>query len=255
MNVNMNAADPPEIPADEEGTSLVQSEPRAPLVKDNPRVPILHKEKAIKVLIADDHPFVRKGIKQCINDNPDMKVVGESGTALGVFEFLSREKCDILILDIGLPDQTGLEVLRILRKTHPALPVLILSMYPQAEFSKHCLEAGAAGFISKSNATTQLVGAIRQVTGGSRYIAPLTDDKSTPQKCDDPVLSRHKALSAREFHIFCQIVAGQPLKLIASELGVGVSTISRQRASILKKMGMTSNQDIVEYAQTHQLCS
>ena len=115
---------------------------------------------ALKVLIADDHPFVRCGIKQCINDSTGLSVVGEAGTARDVFDFLSRSQCDVLVLDIGLPDQSGLEVLRILHKTQPALPVLMLTMYPEEQFSAYCLRAGAAGFLNKADASNHLIDAI-----------------------------------------------------------------------------------------------
>jgi two-component system invasion response regulator UvrY len=122
----------------------------------------------IRVLIADDHPFVRSGIKQCINDSDGMQVVGEAGSAAEVFGFLSRSSCDVLVLDIGLPDQSGLEVLRLLKLSHPALPVLILTMYPEDQYAAHCMRAGAAGFLSKSNASNYLVDAIRKATRNGR---------------------------------------------------------------------------------------
>ena len=128
MNELLNAVDPPDKPEDDEATAAAQSDAREKPRGNHPSMPFIQKNKPIRVLIADDHPLVRKGIKQCINDDRDMEVVGESGTALGVFEFLNRDKCDVLVLDIGLPDRTGLDVRGILKKTHPAFQVFILSL-------------------------------------------------------------------------------------------------------------------------------
>ena len=120
----------------------------------------------INVLLADDHPLMRNGIKQCINDSPGMQVVGEAGTAAEVLEFLGRSECDVLVLDIDLPDRSGLEVLRILNLSHPALPKIMLSQYSENQFSPFCLRAGAAGFLNKANAASQLVDAIRKAARG-----------------------------------------------------------------------------------------
>ncbi len=120
----------------------------------------------INVLLADDHPLMRSGIRQCINDSPGMRVVGEAGTAQEVFDFLKHSECDVLVLDVDLPDRSGLEVLRILNITHPALPKLMLSQYSENQFSPFCLRAGAVGFLNKANAGTQLVDAIRKAARG-----------------------------------------------------------------------------------------
>ncbi len=214
--------------------------------------------EAIKVLIADVHPFVRSGIKQCINDNPGMAVVGEAGTAAEVFDFLKRSTCDVLVLDIGLPDQSGLEVLRILKKSRPALPVLILTMFPEDQFAPFCLRAGAAGFLSKSNASNHLVDAIREAARNGRG-APRAQGApgGTPaaKPGDAPPVLPHQALSAREFQIFCHIASGKTRPAIAANLKLSPKTVSACRVRILKLMGMTGNADIVRYGLAHHLCS
>ena len=210
--------------------------------------------KTIKVLIADDHPFVRSGIKQCINDSAGMAVIGEAGTAKGVFDFLRHSSCDVLVLDIGLPDQSGLEVLRILKKTQPTLPVLILTMYPEDQFSQFCLRAGAAGFLSKANASNHLVDAIRKVARGGPGAPPATEGELPPSSGLPPGLP-HQELSAPQFQIFCQIASGKTRKAIATELGLSLKTLSAERVHILKTMRMTLDTEIVRYAFSHQLCS
>lgn len=206
----------------------------------------------IKVLIADDHPFVRGGIKQCINDSLGMTVVGEAGTALDVFNFLGRAKCDVLVLDIGLPDQSGLEVLRVLKKSHPELPVLILTMYPEDQFAQFCLRAGAAGFLSKSNASSHLVEAIRKAALNGRGV-PGGILKTRKSKV--PPVKLHETLSGREFQIFCQIASGRTQKAIASQLKLSPRQVSASRANILKLMDMAGDADIVRYVAENNLCS
>lgn len=209
----------------------------------------------IKVMIADDHPIVRKGIRQSITGVAGMEVVQEAGTAREVFEFLSRAPCDVVVLDITLPDQSGLEVLRVLKQSHPALSVLILTMFPEEQYAVHCLRAGAAGFLNKSSAATLLAEAIRKVANGGRYVSPALAEMLAFEKNDAPLASPHKVLSGREFQIFCQIAAGRTQKSIAAELKLSAKTVSTHRTRLLKKMKMEGNADIVRYALTHQLIS
>ena len=209
----------------------------------------------IKVLIADDHPVVRKGLRQCIAENPGMTVVQEAGTARELLDFLSRSKCDVVVLDINLPDQSGLEILRVLKQNHPALPVLVLTMFPEDQYAVHCLRAGAAGFLNKASAANHLVDAILKVAQGGRYVSAALAETLAFDKHETAPESPHKVLSGREFQIFCQIATGKTQKAIASELGLSAKTISTHRFRILKKMGMTSNADMVRYALARQLIS
>ena len=209
----------------------------------------------IKVLIADDHPVVRKGIKQGITGISGIEVVQEAGTAREVFDFLGRASCDVLVLDITLPDQSGLEVLRQLKQSHPGMAVLILTMFPEDQYAVHCLRAGAAGFLSKSSAAEQLVEAIRKVAQGGRYVSAALAENLAFEKNNPPLESPHKVLSGREFQIFCQIASGKTQKAIAAELSLSAKTVSTHRTRILKKLRMDSNADIVKYAMTHQLTS
>ena len=207
----------------------------------------------IRVLIADDHPLVRSGIKQCINDSAGMEVVGEAGTAKGVFDFLGVSQCDVLVLDIGLPDQSGLEVLRILKKTHPRLPVLMLTMYPEDQFSQFCLRAGAAGFLSKANASNFLVDAIRKVSRTGHAPSAAGTPGAAPGLA--PPQLPHEAMSAREYQIFCLIASGRTQQAIATELKLSLKKVRAFRLGILEIMHMTDDADIVSYARLHHLHS
>lgn len=209
----------------------------------------------IKILIADDHPLVRKGIKQSIAGVTGMEVVQEAGSAREVYEFLARATCDVMVLDITLPDQSGLEILRVMKQSHPAIAVLILTMFPEDQYAVHCLRAGASGFLNKGSADQLLAEAIRKIAKGGRYVSPELAESLAFEKNDAPSLSPHKVLSSREFQIFCQIATGRTQKAIAAELGLSAKTVSTHRTRLLRKMLMESNADIVRYALTHQLIS
>ena len=209
----------------------------------------------IRVLIADDHPLVRKGIKQSITGLPGIEVVHEAGSAREVFEFLTRSTCDVMVLDITLPDQSGLEILRVMKQSHPAISVLILTMFPAEQYAVHCLRAGAAGFLNKGSAADLLAEAIRKVAKGGRYVSPELAESLAFEKNDAPLESPHMVLSGREFQIFCQIAAGRTQKSIANELKLSAKTVSTNRTRLLKKLNMQGNADIVRYALTHQLIS
>jgi DNA-binding NarL/FixJ family response regulator len=204
---------------------------------------------------------VRKGIKQCIAELSDMTVMEEAGSAHEVFDFFNRSRCDVLVLGITLSDLNGLEILRIMKQAHPdvaVLAMLILAGCPEDECAAHCLRAGAAGIFSKSCAPDELPVAIRKIARGGRYVPPALAEtlvfEKTAASPAAPV-TPHKALSGREFQIFCQLATGRAQKAIAAGLGLSAKTISTHRFRMLRKMRMNSNADIVRYALTHQLVS
>ena len=207
----------------------------------------------IRVLIADDHPVVRTGIKHSLMENPGITVVHEAGTARELFDYLSHSSCDVVVMDIVLPDQNGLEVLRLLKQSHPQLPVLILTLFPEDLYAVHCLRAGAAGFLNISNNPSQFAEAIMKAHRGGRYLSPELAESLVFEKHDAPFASPHKALTGREFQVFCQIATGRAQKAIAGELGLSAKTISTHRVRLLRKMRMNNNADIVRYALAHQL--
>ena len=211
-----------------------------------------------KILIADDQPFVRKGIKQCIAENPDLTLVDEAGSAQQVLDFFNHSRCDVLVLGITLSEMNGLEILRVLKETHPEVAVLILTASPEDSYAAHCLRAGAAGIFGKSCAPDQLPGAIRKIARGGRYVpAALAETLAFEKTAASPEapVTPHKALSGREFQVFCQLATGRAQKAIAAGLGLSAKTISTHRFRLLRKMRMSSNADIVRYALTHQLVS
>lgn len=199
----------------------------------------------IKVLIVDDHPIVRHGLKQILAEESDMSG-GEAENGNDALALVRRENFDLVVLDINLPDISGLEVLKQLKKARPKLPVLVLSMYPEEQFAVQALKGGAAGYITKKSAPEELVKAIRKVLTGGRYISPslaekLAFDLQTGEK------PRHETLSNREFQVMCMIASGKTVKQIADELFLSVETVSTYRARILDKMNMKTNAKLTHY--------
>jgi len=199
----------------------------------------------ITVLIADDHDIVREGLKQIVSETNDIVVGGEARTGAEAIDALRKERWDAVILDLNLPDRTGLDVLRQMRSIAPHVPVLILSMQEQATYAARALQMGASGYVSKNNAREHLINAIRKVARGERFLTPvhaeaLAFDLVKPLE--------HQELSGREFQILCLIAAGKPPRDIAAELNVSVKTVATHRARLLAKLGLKNNAEIVQYA-------
>lgn len=209
---------------------------------------------SIRILIADDHAIVRAGLKQFIADEQDMEVTGEAETGAQTVELARSGDWDVVLLDISMPDRSGVDTLKTLKHVKPDLPVLILSGFPEGQYAINLLRAGASGYLNKESAPAELVRAIRTVVSGRRYVSAtlaqiLADDIGNAAS-DRPV---HTALSEREFQIFCKLAAGQAVSKIADELFLSVKTVSTYRTRILEKMNMKTNADLTYYAIKNQL--
>lgn len=206
----------------------------------------------IRVIIVDDHPVVRLGLRQIIEGQPDMAVAGEAANAAEFFSLLRKTDCNLIILDIKLPDRDGFDVLGQLKNEKPDLRVLILSMSEEDRYALRFFKAGAAGYLMKESAPTELVKAIRKVGSGGRYVSASLAEKLVAHldPSDRPV---HERLSDREFRILCMIAGGRSLKGIAEELCISEKTVSTYRSRILEKMKMTANADLTRYALEHNL--
>ena len=202
----------------------------------------------IRILIADDHAIVRAGLKQFVADQADMSVAGEAATGAETVSLVRNEAYDVVLLDISMPDRNGVDTLKQLKQIRPEMPVLMLSAHAEEQYAVNLLRAGAAGYVSKETASTQLVQAIRTVTRGRKYVSPdlaqVLADGVTGQG-DAPL---HASLSQREFQIFCKLAAGAAVSKIADELNLSVKTVSTYRTRILEKMAMKSNADLTYYA-------
>ena len=206
----------------------------------------------IKVIIVDDHPVVRRGLKQIIEDEPDMEVVGEAKNAGECFSLVQKTDCTLVVLDITLPDRNGFDVLKQLKYEHPNLPILILSVHPEEQYGLRFIKAGASGYLMKEGAPEELVKAIRKVTAGGKYISASLAEKlvSHLDASDKPP---HENLSDREFQILCMIAQGKSLKSIADELCIGEKTVSTYRSRIMEKMKIGTNSGLTRYALENKL--
>ncbi len=199
----------------------------------------------IKILIADDHPLVREGIRRILDGAEGIQVVAEAATGREAIHKVREAKPDILLLDISMPEGGGIETLRNVKdKTR----VLILSMHPEDQYAIRMLKEGAAGYLSKSSATTELVDAIRRVHSGRRYISPALADKLADSLGTGFEEDPHDRLSARELQILTLIGSGNSVSEIAEELLISVKTVSTHRTRILRKMDMKHNLDLIRYS-------
>lgn len=207
----------------------------------------------IRILIADDHPLIRAGIKQAIEDNFDVDAVDEVGTSQEVIEKVWHQHYDVVLLDITLPGRSGLEVLRQLRQDRYEAPVLILSVHPEKQYAVRALKAGASGYLTKMSATDELVDAIRVVLRGEKYITSSLAKVLAAYVESNFGEFPHEILTDREFEILCMIASGNRLKDIAKKLALSEKTISAHRANILKKMNMNSTAELIRYVIEKEL--
>lgn len=208
----------------------------------------------IRILIVDDHAVVRKGIKQILEAEPDLKVEGEADSGRKAIEMIQKGEWDLLVLDVSLPDLSGLEVLKEAKRISSKLPALILSMHPEEELAIRSLRAGAQGYLAKETAPEELIKAVRKILGGGQYISPATAERLADEvRRKDQGRPAHERLSDREFDVFRFIAQGKSVSEIAKQLCLSVKTVSTYRTRILEKMGLKTNADLIRYALTHRL--
>lgn len=208
----------------------------------------------MKILLADDHAVVRHGLKQILADEFKKAVFGEARNAQEALNLVWKESWDVVVLDITMPGRSGLEVLREIKKSKPKLPVLVLSMHPENQFAVRVLKRGASGYMTKESASEELVGAIRKVLAGGRYVSTsLAEKLATYLSSGENQKAPQETLSDREFQVLRLIASGKMVSEIARELSLSVKTISTYRTRILEKMGMKNNAELMHYAMQHQL--
>jgi DNA-binding NarL/FixJ family response regulator len=202
----------------------------------------------IRILIADDHEIVRAGLKQFIAGNDDLQVTGEAASGEEAVALVRSGEFDVVLLDIRMPDGSGVDTLKRLQSLRPRLPVLMLSGFAEEQYALNLLRAGAAGYISKEAAPTELVKAIRTVVLGRKYVSSEMAHilaSGVTGETDRPL---HAQLSQREFQIFCKLAAGESVSHIAEQLLISVKTVSTYRTRVLEKMNLKSNADLTYYA-------
>lgn len=202
----------------------------------------------IRILIGDDHALIREGLKKIIREEPDLEVTGEASHPQEVLDFVSREALDVVVLDISMPDKSGLEVLKEIRQRKPKLPVLMLSMHPEDRFAVRALKDGASGYVTKESAPDELVGAIRHVHRGGKYVSASLAERLANEITVDASRPLHESLSDREFEVMTKLGAGKTPKQIAQELSLSISSVNTYRSRILDKMNMQTNGEVMRYA-------
>lgn len=207
----------------------------------------------IHILLVDDHTLIREGLKQILSEQTDLVITAEASSGQQALEVVANQNFDIVLLDIGLPDQNGIEVLKEIKQTKPNLPVLILTMYSEEQYAIRLLKMGAAGYLSKESSPEQLVNAIRKILSGGKFLSQNVTEQLLMGLNNSGAKPSHEQLSARELQIFSLIASGKTLTDIAQELYLSVKTISTYRSRILTKMDLKSNADLVRYAVANHL--
>jgi two-component system invasion response regulator UvrY len=200
------------------------------------------------ILIVDDHPVVRKGLKQILEAEFDPANIGEAEDSRQALELVRSQPWDVVILDISIPPRSGLDILGEIKAERPKLPVLILSIHPEDQYAVRALRAGASGYLTKECAPKELVNAVGMILKGGKYISSSLAEKLADRLSPDAQLPLHERLSDREFQVLCLIASGKTTSEIAAELFLSVKTIGTFRARILEKMGMKSNAELARYA-------
>jgi two-component system invasion response regulator UvrY len=209
----------------------------------------------IRVLIADDHPLLREGVKRVLERAPDITVAGEVDTAEGVVEAARTAQADVILLDLSMPGPSHLEVLAALKESLPRTRALIISGHDEEEHAIPALRAGAAGYLMKSFAPGELLEAIRRVYAGRRYVSSSLGEQLAAGLDREGALAPHLRLSSRELEVLTMLTSGMSLKEIAAKLDINPKTVTSYRARILEKLGVRTNADLVKYALEHDLAT
>jgi DNA-binding NarL/FixJ family response regulator len=207
----------------------------------------------IKILIVDDHPVVRQGLKQTLADELDVSVFGEARNTQELLEKVRKQDWDVVVMDIAMPGRSGLDVLKELKQISPKLPVLVLSMHAEDQYGIRVLKAGAAGYLTKESAPDELVKAIRKVLSGGIYISDTLAERLAFNVQADTLDLPHENLSNREHEIMCMIASGRTIKEIAYALSISAKTVSTYRTRVMQKMGMKSNAELTHYVIKNRL--
>ena len=204
--------------------------------------------KRIRVLIADDHAIVRRGLQLILSQTEEIEVVGEAENGVQVVQMVREQPPDVVLMDISMPDRNGIDALKMIRKELPRLPVLILSMYPEDQYAVRAMKAGAAGYLTKHGAPEQLIAAIRLVACGKKYVSAAVAEALahaiSSHDGDRPV---HERLSDREYQTLCMIASGKTLTQIAESLNLSVKTVSVYRTRLLEKMNLRTSAELTYY--------
>ena len=207
----------------------------------------------IRVLIADDHALVRRGLREIMTESGQVEVVVEATNAAEALEAVGRQPFDVAVLDLALPGRGGLELLADIKRVCPALPVLILTVHPEEQYAVRALRGGASGYLTKETAPETLMEALQKVASGGRYVSASLAERLAVQLETGLDRDPHEALSDREHQVFRMLALGSTVSAIAAELSLSVKTVSTYRARVLEKMGLRNNAELMQYAFRHRL--
>ena len=209
----------------------------------------------IRLLLADDHPIIRQGLRQILEDIPDISVAAEAGSGDEAMQKAAADDFDVVILDISMPGKNWLDVIRESKIIKPRLVFLVLSRHADLQYALTALKAGASGYLTKNNVASELIGAIRKVYSGGNYISPDLAGKMAQDAVAGVGTDKlpHELLSPNEFKVLCMIIQGKAIKQIAEELSLGQSTVSTYKSRILQKMSMGNDADLIRYGLQHDL--
>ncbi|BBB59373.1 DNA-binding response regulator [Undibacterium sp. YM2] len=207
----------------------------------------------IRIAVCDDHQIVRAGFKQIFSEVSDFEVVAEATTGREALEIARKEACDVMLLDISMPDQSGIDTLRTIKQGQPDLPILILSGYPAQQYAVNLLKMGANGYLNKECDADELIKAVRTVSTGRRYVSADVGEILAQGFDHDAETALHTDLSDREFQVFLRLAKGESVSDIALTLSLSVKTISTYRTRVMEKMNLQSNCDLTYYAMKNNL--
>jgi two-component system, NarL family, invasion response regulator UvrY len=207
----------------------------------------------MRVLLADDHEVVRRGLKQILADEfPGVKV-HEAKTSRETLDAFGKQSFDLVLLDINMPGRSGLEVLEELRRSCPNVPVLVLSVAPEGDYALRCLKLGAAGYLSKRSASDELLTAVKKALSGGKYVTNSLAEQLASSFSGEAPQNPHEALSNRELQVLRMIANGKTIKEIASELSLSEKTVATYRSRLAEKMKLSTNVELTRYALQHHL--
>ncbi len=204
-------------------------------------------------MIVDDHAILRAGLKQVLSETDDIEVIAEGKTANDAIQLSRTNSADVMLLDITLPDRSGIEALQYIKKDNPQLSVLMLSMHREDQYALRALKAGASGYLCKQSASDELVDAVRIVAKGKKYISPAVAEILANQVASETEKPLHETLSNREYETLLMIASGQSVSEIAEKLSLSVKTISMYRTRLLEKMQLKHNAELTHYAIKNNL--
>lgn len=207
----------------------------------------------MRILIADDHPVVREGLRQILLESLDLAVIDEAGTGQEVLRKIGGNDYDVVLLDISMPGASALDVLKQLKIMRPKMPVLVLSIHPEEQYGLRVLRAGASGYLTKDSAPSELLTAVRKVSLGGKYVSSSLAEKLAFSLENGTEKSLHQTLSDREYEVMIAIASGKTTREISQELSVGIKTVNTYRTRVLRKMQMRNNAELIHYVVENEL--